>query len=337
MKHLCGCFETQSLSWSVIQSVLNHCNFLLINRIHQSLFRHILTQQAIKVLVGALLPTCKGSGKVASAFERLVNLNVRRKLFAVVVGQRFDPTCKGLEPFNNGVADQLGSLVSHLDYDPEAALALDHRHNGPLVVRADDRVAFPMAHLLSSFDMRRPIPQGAPVRDLAPSVLPAGVALSLLLLAAQVLPQLAASGLVGINMLVKRLMADWQLASNLLRTPLQAQQMSGLLAHPGGHSRSVSALLRSLGPQLTGLLGPIAFKPAVARKLPADGGLVSIQQLGNLSLIVSGFHKGVDLISFNLAEMFVGHGQLRLAGQEALNAKHSQPPSPQLIKVALRA
>ena len=25
------------------------------------------------------------------------------------------------------------------------------------------------------------------------------------------------------------------------------------------------------------------------------------------------------------------------AGQEALNAKHSQPPSPQLIKVALRA
>jgi len=59
-------------------------------------------------------------------------------------------------------------------------------------------------------------------------------------------------------------------------------------------------------------------------------------QLGDLRLIVSGFHKGVDLISFNLAEMFVGHGQLRLAGQEALNAKHSQPPSPQLIKVALR-
>jgi hypothetical protein len=38
-----------------------------------------------------------------------------------------------------------------------------------------------------------------------------------------------------------------------------------------------------------------------------------------------------------LAKMFVVHGQLRLAGQEALNAKHSQPPSLQLIKVALRA
>jgi len=37
------------------------------------------------------------------------------------------------------------------------------------------------------------------------------------------------------------------------------------------------------------------------------------------------------------AKHFVVHGQLRLAGQEALNAKHSQPPSLKLIKVALRA
>jgi hypothetical protein len=85
------------------------------------------------------------------------------------------------------------------------------------------------------------------------------------------------------------------------------------------------------------LLGPIGFNPAVARKLPADGRFVSIQQLGILSLILPGFHKGVDLMSFNLAEMFVVHGELRLAGQEVLNAKHSQSPSPQLIKVTLRA
>jgi hypothetical protein len=64
---------------------------------------------------------------------------------------------------------------------------------------------------------------------------------------------------------------------------------------------------------------------------------VSIKQLGDLSLVVSDFHKGVDLISFNLAVMFVVHRQLQLAGQEALNAKHSQPPSLKLNKVALRA
>jgi len=64
---------------------------------------------------------------------------------------------------------------------------------------------------------------------------------------------------------------------------------------------------------------------------------VPIQQLGYLSLIVSGFHEGVNLISFSLAEVFVFHGQLRLPGQEALNAIHPQPPNHQLIKVALRA
>ena len=227
--------------------------------------------------------------------------------------------------------------MSHLDYDPEAALALDHRHNGPLMVRANDRVAFPVAHLLSSFDMRRPITQGASVRDLAPSVPTARVALSLLLLAAKVLPQRAASSLVRVNMLVKRLMADWQLACNLLRAPLQFKQAGGLLSHPGQHCACVPAFLRTLGRSCAGLLWPVTFKAPIARKLPADGRFVSIQQLGDLSLIVSGFHKGVDLISFHLAEMFVIHGQLRLAGQEALNAKHSQPPSLQLIKVALRA
>ena len=67
------------------------------------------------------------------------------------------------------------------------------------------------------------------------------------------------------------------------------------------------------------------------------GGLVPVQQLSDLRLIVPGFHKGVNLISFSLAEMFVCHGRLRLAGQEALSAKHSQPPSTRLIKVAHRA
>jgi hypothetical protein len=107
------------------------------------------------------------------------------------------------------------------------------------VIRADDRVVLPLAHLLSSFDMRWLITQVAPVRDLAPSVPFAGVAVSILLLAEQVvLQQLAAYGLVGINLLVKRLMADWHFGSNLLRNPRLAQQIGGLLAHLGVHSSS---------------------------------------------------------------------------------------------------
>jgi hypothetical protein len=143
--------------------------------------------------------------------------------------------------------------------------------------------------------------------------------------------------LVGINMLINGFMADGQLRGNLLGAPLNAQQSTGSFTYPWLNSWSIAAVLRSIGRHLTSLLGSITPRASVAAQLPTDGGLVPVQQFGYLRLIVSGFHKSVNLISFSLAEMFIGHGQLRLAGQEALNAKHSQPPSPQLIKVALRA
>ena len=60
-------------------------------------------------------------------------------------------------------------------------------------------------------------------------------------------------------------------------------------------------------------------------------------QGGDLRDAALSFHKADNLVSFNLADVSVIQGQLRLAGQEALNAKHSQPLLPQLIKVALRA
>jgi len=69
---------------------------------------------------------------------------------------------------------------------------------------------------------------------------------------------------------------------------------------------------------------------------PLQKGTIT-QQLGYLSLIMSGYQGGVNLMSFSLAEVFVFHGQLRLPGQEALNAIHPQPPIHQLIKVTLRA
>jgi len=46
----------------------------------------------------------------------------------------------------------------------------------------------------------------------------------------------------------------------------------------------------------------------------------------------------VDLYLYNsFDEMFLCHEQIRLPGQEALNAMHPHPSNPQLIKVALRA
>jgi hypothetical protein len=138
-------------------------------------------------------------------------------------------------------------------------------------------------------------------------------------------------------MLINGFMTDGQLRGNLLGAPLNAQQSTGSLTYPWLNSWSIATVLRSIGRHLASLLGAVTPRASIAAQLPADGGLVPIQQLGDLRLIVSGFHKGVNLISFSLAEVFVGHKQLRLPGQEALNAKHPQPPNHQLFKVALRA
>ncbi len=132
-------------------------------------------------------------------------------------------------------------------------------------------------------------------------------------------------------------MADGQLAPNLLRAQLQLQQQMRLVIHPSWHSIGVAVVLRSISRHLTSLLGAVTPRASVAAHPPTDGGLVTIQQFGYLRVIVSCFHKGMNLISFSLVEVFVGHKQLRLPGQEALNAIHPQPPNHQLFKVALCA
>ena len=52
------------------------------------------------------------------------------------------------------------------------------------------------------------------------------------------------------------------------------------------------------------------------------GGALGVTQprLGDLRLIVYNFQEGVNLIFFSLYEMFVGHKQLGLQGQQDLNA-----------------
>ena len=50
---------------------------------------------------------------------------------------------------------------------------------------------------------------------------------------------------------------------------------------------------------------------------------MSIKPLRGLSLIASDFYEEVDLISFNLAEMFLVHWQIRLAVKEPCMLKIS--------------
>ena len=81
----------------ILLFVFDHLNFLVRNVCHVSLLWHVLPQQAIEVLVGATLPTGKGSGKVARATQCFINLGVPAKFFAVVIGQGLDPSLQRVE------------------------------------------------------------------------------------------------------------------------------------------------------------------------------------------------------------------------------------------------
>ena len=175
------------------------------------------------------------------------------------------------------------------------------------MVGADHGVAFPMTNLLATFKASRALAQRSAVKDLPPAVSSTGVAFSLLLLAAQVFPQGAALGLVGVNVLVKRLVAHRQTACDLLGAPLQAQQCTGLLFHPGRYRAGVTTLLGAFSRQFAGLLGAVAARASITAQLAADRGLVVSNQTGDLRNAVLGFHKAGNLVSFNLAEVFVIH------------------------------
>lgn len=117
-------------------------------------------------------------------------------------------------------------------------------------------------------------------------------------------------------MLVKRRMSDGQLRRDLLRTPLNAQQIASFFAYPRHNYWSFATSFRPLSSKFAGLLGAITLCTAVTGKLTTNAGLMSLKHLGSLGLVVSDLHEGVNLISFGIAEVFVVHEQLRLAGQE---------------------
>ena len=164
-----------------------------------------------------------------------------------------------------------------------------------------------MTHLQALVNVRWALAQGSAVGDLSAAIPTTGVALSLLLLTTQVLPQRAATRLVCVNMQVKRFMAQWQFAGDLLGTPLQPQKLAGLLFHPGRKRAGVTARFRAFAGKFTSLFSFIASTPSIAAQLATDRGLVASKQSGNLRDVVLGFHKAVNLISFNLAEVFVIH------------------------------
>ena len=92
-------------------SEVDHSNFLVSDVFHCPLLGNILPQQPVEVLIGAALPAGKGPGKVPRTVQCLVDLGVSTELFAVVVGQRFNPGLEGLEHSDDGRSHQVRWFV----------------------------------------------------------------------------------------------------------------------------------------------------------------------------------------------------------------------------------
>ena len=133
IEHLCR-FLPQPFSGTVVQSILNHSNFLATNHRHRSLLWNVLAQQSIKILSAASLPACKWSDKVRSAVEFLIYQTLRRKLFPVVIGQSLAHYSEGFEVSHYGWTDQFRGFVGHRDNDWIPVPALDYRYNSNFMI-----------------------------------------------------------------------------------------------------------------------------------------------------------------------------------------------------------
>jgi len=133
--------------------------------------------------------------------------------------------------------------------------------------------------------------------------------------------------LVGIHFLINRLMADRQLAGDLLRTPLQVKERLSLVPDFRRNTRRIPTARRALQRQILGLPGTIAATTGSTRQLATNGRFMAPQNPGNLNLRLSCFHQCLNLITFGLAEVCIGHGLLRLAGQKALILMHLSHPT----------
>jgi len=65
----------------------------------------------------------------------------------------------------------------------------------------------------------------------------------------------------------------------------------------------IAAQFGAFAGKFTSLCVLMATTPCIATQLATDFGLVASKQSGNLRDVVLGFHKSVNLISFNLAKL----------------------------------
>jgi len=178
----------QSLSRAMVQTIHDHGQFLIGYGIKGPGLGQILPHQAVGVLVGSPLPGGVRVREVGRGFEPPVDIGMPGELQAVVKGQRRDTRLERSERLHNGIPDRLAGLAGHMSQQAEAGLALDQTDDGLLADFTDQCIALPVTDPATRLNTGGTLCNRPAVWNLAPAVLPRGVAFAALLLAAQVAP-----------------------------------------------------------------------------------------------------------------------------------------------------
>jgi hypothetical protein len=173
------------------------------------------------------------------------------------------------------------------------------------MVGTNDGVAFRMTDLLTTFNVRRALAKGPAVGGLPSTVSSTGLALYFLHLAAKVFSQVASLGLVCVHVMVKRLMAHTgKLLATCSRLHCNRNEAPACSFTPGA---TLYALRLCSDRSIAVLLGAVAARACTTAQLASGLGPFVSDQAGDLRDAVLGFHRAGDLVSFNLAEVFVIH------------------------------
>ena len=132
---------------------------------------------------------------------------------------------------------------------------------------------------------------------------------------------------VCIDLSVNRLVADRQLAGNLLGPPVKTKQESHLEQDLFINESSIATALRALIRQVLSFAGTISSTAGSTGQLSTSRRFMAAQNMGNLGLYLSCFHKYINLITFGLSEVYIDHVLIRLAGQKALILMHLSHPT----------
>ena len=193
-----------------------------------------------------------------------------------------------------------------------SALPLNQGHNGLLVSSPNHRIALPVPNSAAQLNICRTFVNRTSTHDLTSALNPTGVSLFSLLLTSEIPPKSPSSSFIRIDMLIKRFMANWQLCGNLLGAELLGNPVKGGFEHIRLNASGITTTYGPLLSKSVGLLGSIPAAPFVSNNIAKNGRGTPAKILGNFGAIQSFFHEAKNLISFVLAEVFIGHGNLTL-------------------------